>query len=93
MITEHTVCSLPADHPWWRYYALKVQRRGSLDQWVVQWAGSYLLVGGPEPEWVGTRSDASQFNERGALAAAEDLAPDLVVAGRTVGDAMREPGR
>ncbi len=89
MITEHAICVLPDDHPDWRHYVLRVQRIRSTDQWVVEWGGEYLLTGGPDIEWVMRRDNASQFSEAGALAAAEDLAPQLSIRlGATAADLL-----
>lgn len=79
MITEHAVCALPADHPDWRHFALRVRRRGGSDTWVVEWSGEYLLLGDDEPEWVMHPGNASQFTEAEALEVAERLAPQLQI--------------
>lgn len=82
MITEHTVCALPADHPDWRHFRLRVKRRGSSDAWVIDWGGEYLWfrwLGDDEPEWVMHPGNASQFTEAEALEVAERLAPQLSI--------------
>lgn len=93
MITEHTICALPESNPDWRHYAIKVQRRGNTDYWVVAWSGEYLLLDGGEPAWVMHPGNASQFDEQNALRAAEQLAPELVVGGFTVADALERGAR
>jgi hypothetical protein len=92
MISEYTICALPEGHGSYRHYAIKVQRRGDRT-WVLNWAGLYFANDAGGDFWVAHLSDASTFDEAGALAAAEQLAPALEVGGITVEQAMERRGR
>jgi len=89
MITEHTICALPEDHPDWRHFAIKVQRRRT-GMWVLQWCGLYLSDG---DNWLSGMGDAVEFVGAEALRVAEELAPRLSLdEGYTVARAL-ERGR
>lgn len=92
MISEYTICALPEDHGSWRHYAIKVQRRGD-GTWVLNWTGLYFANDAGGDYWVAHLSDASKFDEAGALAAAEQLAPALEVNGITVQQSLARGGR
>lgn len=85
MITEHAVCAAPEGHSLWRHYAIKVQRRGTDDSWVLNHCGFYLVVDG---EWSPNAADALRFDERLALSVAEHWAPLVEANGRTAFEAM-----
>lgn len=85
MITEHTTCALPADHPDWRHYAIKVQRRGAADTWVLN-HGNFFL--GTDGEWSPDRVDALRLDEKLALEVAEHWAPRVEVNGLTAWDPL-----
>lgn len=85
MVTEHTVCALPEDHPDWRHFAIKVQRRRN-GRWVLNWCELYLSDG---DNWLPGLEDAVEFDEAEALRAAEELAPRLSLdEGYGVADAL-----
>jgi len=85
VITEHAVCFVPEGHSLWRHYAIKVQRLGATDSWVLNHVGFYL---GLHNEWSPNRPDALRFDERAALEVAEYWAPLIEVNGRTAHEAM-----
>jgi hypothetical protein len=77
-VTEHAVCALPADHRDWRHLVIRVQRRGSTDEWLLNHGNFYLV---PDGEWSPDRAAALRFNERLALEVAEHWAPLVEVNG------------
>jgi hypothetical protein len=97
VITEHAICALPNDHPGWRHYALKIQRRSNTDAWVINWGGEYgwfQSLDDDEPEWVMHPGSASQFTEAEALEVAERLAPQLSIRpGVTAADLLNGSSR
>jgi hypothetical protein len=85
VITEHTICAIPEGHSLWRHFAIKVQRRGTDDSWVLNHCGFYLVADG---EWSPNAPDALRFDERLALEVAEHWAPLVESNGRTAFEAM-----
>jgi hypothetical protein len=93
VITEHTICALPADHPEWRHYAIKVQRRNNGD-WVLNLGGEYLSSNpNAEAGWYPGLADAINHSEEEALALAEELAPHVECNGFTVDDVLARYAR
>jgi hypothetical protein len=70
VITEHALCALPAGHPDWFHLVVKVQRRGSTDNWVIEHCGFWYT---PDGDWFPSITHAAQYDERGALGLAEYL--------------------
>ena len=90
MITEHAICALPASHRDWRHFAIKVQRRGNSNDWVLNWGGLYYAGDG---DWLASIGDAFEYAEVDALWMAEVLAPQLEVSGITVAEALERGTR
>ncbi|GIM88804.1 hypothetical protein [Paractinoplanes toevensis] len=85
MITEHAICTIPEGHSLWRHFAIKVQRKGSTDEWVLIHCGYYLV---PNGEWSPDARAALRFDEKLALEVAEHWAPRVESNGRTAYEAM-----
>lgn len=84
MITEHAICALPDNHRDWRHLALKVQRRGSTDRWVIEHCG-YWWTGS---DWFPSITQAAEYDEAGALEHAERLKVQVEVNGLTAADLL-----
>ena len=84
-IGSHEISALPPEHPWYRHYMIKVERRGDL--WHVFNVGYYLNSRG---EWDPSFEDSWPLLE--AIRRAYEAAPKLEVNGRTAVDVLAYKG-